>query len=82
MSKKVKQHKATVPGNSMAVKVLGTSREDLGFALKSWKRKIKYAGITDILNEKREFIKPSVKQRVVRTRAVYIQQIRNLNDKL
>ena len=43
MSKKVKQHKATVPGNSMAVKVLGTSREDLGFALKSWKRKINAA---------------------------------------
>ena len=82
MSKKVKQHKAIVPGNGMAVNVLGTEKEDLAFALKIWKRKVKSAGIVDILNEKREFTKPSVKHRAERIRAAYIQQIRSLNNKI
>ena len=82
MSKKVKQHKAIVPGNGMAVNVLGTEKEDLAFALKTWKRKVKSAGIVDILNEKREFVKPSVKQRAERIRAAYIQQIRTQRDRI
>jgi small subunit ribosomal protein S21 len=82
MSKKVKQHKAIVPGNGMAVNVLGAEREDLAFALKIWKRKVKSAGIVDILNAKREFVKPSVTKRAERIRAAYIQQIRSLNDKI
>ena len=82
MSKKVKQHKTIVPGNGMAVNVLGPEKEDLAFALKTWKRKVKSADIVDILNAKREFIKPSVKHRAERVRAAYIQRMRSLNDKI
>ncbi len=66
----------------MAVNVLGTEKEDLAFALKIWKRKVKSAGIVDILNEKREFVKPSVKHRAERIRAAYIQRMRSLNNKI
>ena len=45
MSKKQKQHQTIVPGNPLAVNVVGTQREDLGFALKVWKRKVKNSGI-------------------------------------
>jgi len=82
MSKKVKQHKAIVPGNGLAVNVLGSEKEDLAYALKTWKRKVKSAGIVDILTEKREYIKPSVSRRAERIRAAYIQQIRTQNDKI
>ena len=41
MTKKQKQHQTIVPGNALAVNVVGTAREDLAFALKAWKRKIK-----------------------------------------
>jgi|LauGreDrversion4_2_1035121.scaffolds.fasta_scaffold01139_15 small subunit ribosomal protein S21 len=81
MSKKVKQHKAIVPGNGMAVNVLGPAKEDLAFALKNWKRKVKSAGIVDILNERREYIKPSVTNRAQNIRAKYIQRMRSLNEK-
>lgn len=77
MSKKVKQHKAIVPGNGLAVNVLGTQKEDVAFALKIWKRKIKSAGIVETLTERREFIKSSVKNRAQRNKAKYIQQIRS-----
>ena len=76
MSKKVKQHKAIVPGNGLAVNVLGTQKEDVAFALKIWKRKIKSAGIVETLSERKEFTKPSVKRRAQRSRAKYIQKIR------
>ena len=77
MSKKVKQHKAIVPGNGLAVNVLGSQKEDVAFALKIWKRKIKSAGIVETMTERKEFIKPSVKNRAQRNRAKYIQQIRS-----
>ena len=82
MSKKVKQHKAIVPGNGMAVNVLGSEKEDLAFALKTWKRKVKSAGIVEILTEKREYIKPSVKNRAQNIKAKYIQQIRDNREKI
>ena len=34
MTKKQKQHQTIVPGNALAVNVVGTAREDLAFALK------------------------------------------------
>ena len=82
MSKKVKQHKAIVPGNGLAVNVVGSEKEDLAFALKTWKRKVKSAGIVDILTEKREYIKPSVTRRAERIRAAYIQRIRTQRDQI
>ena len=79
MSKKQKQHQAIVPGNSMAVKVVGTSREDLAYAIKGWKRKVKNAGIVEETRDRKEFIKPSVKKRQQRQAAVFMQYVRNLH---
>ena len=77
MSKKVKQHKAIVPGNGMAVNVLGTEKEDLAFALKTWKRKIKHSKILERTKELTEFIKPSIKKRQQLTNAKFFQKIRD-----
>ena len=80
MSKKVKQHKAIVPGNGLAVNVLGSQKEDVAFALKIWKRKIKSAKIVETLTERREYIKPNIKKRQQNLRAKYIQKIRTENE--
>ena len=80
MNKKQKQHQTIVPGNALAVNVIGTKREDLGFALKTWKQRIKSSGILDAVKQNREFIKPSVKRRQQRLKASFIQHIRDLNS--
>ena len=41
MNKKQKHHKTIVPGHATAVSVLGSGREDLAYALKTFKRKIR-----------------------------------------
>ena len=82
MSKKAKQHKAIVPGNGMAVNVLGSTREDLGFALKTWKRKVKSAGLIEKCQKRREFVKPSVINRAKMINAKFIQQVRDSHEKL
>ena len=63
MSKKQKQHQTIVPGNPLAVNVVGTQREDLGFALKVWKRKVKNSGILERIKDLKEFEKRSVTKR-------------------
>jgi len=80
MNKKQKQHQTVVPGNPLAVKVVGTQREDLGFALKAFKRKIKSSGILESVKDRKEFIKPSVKNRKLVQRAQFIQKIKDRND--
>jgi small subunit ribosomal protein S21 len=80
MNKKQKQHQTVVPGNPLAVKVVGTQREDLGFALKSFKRKIKASGILEKLKDRKEFEKPSVTKRKQIQRAQFIQKIKDRND--
>lgn len=82
MSKKAKQHKATVPGNGLAVNVLGNSKEELNQALKTWKRKLKNAGVIETCQERREFIKPSVINRAKMITAKFIQQVRDKREKL
>jgi small subunit ribosomal protein S21 len=81
MSKKQKQHQMIVPGNASAVNVVGTAREDLGYALKTWKRKIKQSGVLEHTKNNKEFEKPSVTNRKQRQRAYYIQQIKDSNFK-
>jgi len=44
MSKKQKQHKSIVPGNSSAILVVD---KDISFALKTFKRKMKKMGTLD-----------------------------------
>jgi len=80
MNKKQKQHQTTVPGNPLAVNVVGTQREDLGFALKVFKRKIKNSGILEKLKDRKEFEKPSVTNRKQIQRAQFIQKIKDRND--
>ena len=80
MNKKQKQHQTTVPGNPLAVNVVGTQREDLGFALKTFKRKMKNSGILEKLKDRKEFEKPSVTNRKQIQRAQFIQKIKDRND--
>jgi ribosomal protein S21 len=80
MNKKQKQHQSIVPGNAVAVNVIGTQREDLGFALKIWKRKVKASGVLEKIKDNKEFVKPSVTKRKQRQAAQFIQKIRNLNS--
>lgn len=80
MNKKQKQHQTTVAGNPLAVNVIGTQREDLGFALKVWKRKVKSSGVLEAVKDRREFIKPSVAKRKQLQAARFIQKIKDLNS--
>ena len=70
-----------VPGNASAVNVVGTEKEDLAYALKTWKRKIKQSGVLEHVKNNKEFEKPSVTNRKQRQRAYYIQQIKDSNFK-
>jgi small subunit ribosomal protein S21 len=80
MSKKQKQHQTIVPGNPLAVNVVGTQREDLAFALKAWKRKVKNSGILERIKDLKEFEKPSVTKRKQLQAAKFIQKIKDLNS--
>jgi len=80
MNKKQKQHQTTVAGNPLAVNVIGTQREDLAFALKAWKRKVKNSGILERIKDRKEFEKPSVTKRKQLQAAQFIQRIKDLNS--
>ena len=80
MNKKQKQHQTIVPGNPLAVNVVGSTREDLAFALKTWKRKIKNSEILEQTKDRKEFIKPSVRKRKQLQDAQFIQMIRDRNS--
>ena len=81
MSKKQKQHQQVVPGNALAINVIGTAREDLGFALKAWKRKIKSSGIIEEVKDRKEYIKPGIKKRKQLQNAVFMQYVKDLHNK-
>lgn len=80
MNKKQKQHQTTVAGNPLAVNVIGTQREDLAFALKAWKRKVKSSGILERTKDRKEFEKPSVTKRKQLQAAQFMQRIKDLNS--
>ena len=77
MTKKQKQHQTIVPGNALAVNVVGNTREDLAFALKTWKRKIKNSQVLEQTKDRKEFIKPSVVKRKQLIAAKFIQKVRD-----
>ena len=81
MNKKQKQHQSIMPGNSMAVNVTGTQRDDLAFALKLWKRKVKESGILDTIKENKTFTKPSAANRAQNIDAAYRQRMQDLRMK-
>jgi small subunit ribosomal protein S21 len=80
MSRKQKQHQMILPGSSLGVNVPGTFREDLALALKTWKRKVKSAGVLESVKDRKEFIKPSVRKRAEKANAVFIQMIRDKHN--
>lgn len=77
MNKHQKQHQSIFPGNATAVNVVN---RDLGFALKTWKRKVKSAGILETVKQRKEFTKPCVEKRAQKIRAKFIQRIKDLNS--
>jgi small subunit ribosomal protein S21 len=81
MNKKQKQHQSIMPGHATAVNVTGTQREDLAFALKMWKRKVKESGVLEIVKERKTFTKPSVAKRAERIDAAYRQRMQDLRMK-
>ena len=78
MNKKQKQHQTIVPGQSTAVNVVN---QDLGFALRTWKRKVKDSGALEYVKDNRTFTKPSVKRRNDISKARYRQQMQDLQNK-
>lgn len=76
MNRKQKQHKTSVPGHFAGVVVVDN---DLAYALRTFKRKMKETGVLEKIKDNRTFIKPSVKRRSQISRAKYIQYIRDLN---
>lgn len=80
MNKKQKLHKTTKPGNALAVNVLGTERDDIAFALKVWKRKVKNSNVLEAVKDQKTFTKPSVKRRDQINNAKYIQKIRDMHN--
>jgi len=78
MNKKQKQHQSIVPGNAAAVSVVN---QDLGFALRSWKQRVKNSGVLEYVKENRTFIKPTTKRRNIVSKARYRQQMQDLQNK-
>ena len=77
MNKRQKQHKSIMPGNANGVMVID---KDLGFALRTFKRKMKQSNVLENLKENKRFIKSSVKRRRQINKAKYIQQIKDLQQ--
>jgi ribosomal protein S21 len=81
MNKKQKQHQMIYPGNGLGVKVVGSTREDLSFALKTFKKKIKNSEILEKVKDRREFVKSSVTKRMQLINARFFQKLRTEQDK-
>ncbi len=77
MSKKQKHHQSIIPGHSIGTKVVN---KDINFALRTWKRKVKYSNNLTTLKEKQEYIKPSFSKRQQMISACYRQQMRSLDE--
>jgi small subunit ribosomal protein S21 len=51
--------------------------ESIDRALKKYKRKYEKTGVVKELRERQQFTKPSIKNRIQRLKAIYIQQLKN-----
>lgn len=80
MNKKQKQHQTIYPGVGLGVKVVGSSKEDLSFALKTFKRKVKSSGILEKVKSRQEFIKSSVERRMELINARFFQKLRTRQE--
>lgn len=77
MNKKQKHHQSVIPGHANGAKVVN---RDINFALRIWKRKLKTSDILNDIKENREYIKPSISKRQQKIKAIYIQQIRAMEE--
>lgn len=74
MNKQQKFHQSILPGHSNGAAVV---QGDVGFAIRMWKKKVKDSDILTKVKDNREFVKPSVTQRIAKNKAKFIQQIRS-----
>ncbi|EGJ70726.1 30S ribosomal protein S21 [Bacteroides coprosuis DSM 18011] len=54
--------------------------ENIERALKKFKRKFERTGIVKELRRRQQYDKPSVRNRFKRERAIYVQQLKDLED--
>lgn len=54
--------------------------ENIERALKKFKRKFEKTGVTKELRARQQFDKPSVKKRLAKEHAVYVQQLRRAEE--
>jgi ribosomal protein S21 len=76
MSKKHKYHQSIIPGVAIASAV---PNGDLGFAIRTWKKKLKDADVLKIVKSRREYVKPSVVKRKQKSDAIFKQKIQSLD---
>ena len=77
MSKKHKYHQSIIPGFALGAAV---PNGDLGFAIRTWKKKLKDADILKIVKSRREYVKPSVVKRKQMSDAIYWQKVQDSRD--
>ncbi len=75
MSDKQKTILKDLPVYCIGVKVKGTRKEDLEFALRTLKKKMKDCHIVEQLMERKQYEKPSVIKRSKKLRAIRKQKI-------
>ncbi|MCK5079143.1 MAG: 30S ribosomal protein S21 [Bacteroidales bacterium] len=54
--------------------------ENIDKALKKFKRKFEKTGVVKELRERQKFTKPSIKNREMKLKAIYIQQLRQADE--
>jgi len=54
--------------------------ENIDKALKKFKRKFEKTGVVKELRERQKYTKPSIKNREMRLKAIYIQQLRDADE--
>ena len=74
-----KEVKSIIPGNGMAVKVLGPKSYDIEQALRNWKGKVKDNEIVEQYRERKEYEKPTAKRRRLKDKAIFDAK-RNSNN--
>lgn len=77
MSRKQKSHQAIIPGHALGAAVVGN---DVNFAIKNWRKRLKESGIIEKLKSRKEFEKPSITKRKQKDNAIYYQKLNDLTQ--
>lgn len=76
-----KQHFYSLKLNSINMIVVPVKEgENIERALKKFKRKFEKTGVVKELRRRQQFDKPSVLKRLAKERAIYVQQLRRVED--